>query len=241
MSVATYKQYNSFGDELGSWDSAKKNAANVDYLRKAFDSFDADKSGFIDEVELRAALCMLGVKLNKEMLTEMGFDDRDGDGKLSFADIAGNDQKIDYEEFKSLAALLPKQEHAIYKGALQQNAVKLERNATLSEVQKDQSKAQAETTKALNDTLKKLRTKMGLTKDHHLKDDRLLKKFQLLDTGNDGRVDMKELQTFLMDESPDLTKREAWIIMNCADSNNDKVMTFDEFKRMMQTVAKGVM
>ena len=29
--------------------------------------------------------------------------------------------------------------------------------------------------------------------------------------------------------------------MNCADANNDKVMTFDEFKRMMQTVAKGVM
>ena len=25
------------------------------------------------------------------------------------------------------------------------------------------------------------------------------------------------------------------------DSNNDKVMTFDEFKRMMQTVALGVM
>ena len=34
----------------------------------------------------------------------------------------------------------------------------------------------------------------------------------------------------------DLTKREAWMIMNCADTNNDKVMTFDEFKRMMQMV-----
>jgi Ca2+-binding EF-hand superfamily protein len=233
MSVMTYKQYSSFGDVVGSWDSAKKGAGEVDYLRKAFDSFDADKSGYIDEVEMRAALTMLGVTLNKEMLTEMGFEDRDGDGKLSFADIAGTDQKVDYEEFKALAALLPKREHAIYKGALQQKPIKLERNAKLSEVQKDQHKAQSESQAALNTTLKKLRTKMGLNKDSQLKDDRLLKKFQMLD--------QKELQKFLLDENPDLSKREAWIIMNCADQNNDKVMTFDEFKRMMQTVAKGVM
>ena len=47
-------------------------------------------------------------------------------------------------------------------------------------------------------------------------------------------------QTYLLDDTPDMTKKEAWLIMNCADSNNDKVMTFDEFKRMMQTVANGV-
>ena len=74
-----------------------------------------------------------------------------------------------------------------------------------------------------------------------MKDSVLLQKFQALDSTGDARVDMKELQAFLMEESPDLTKREAWLIMNCADSNNDKVMTFDEFKRMMQTVALGVM
>ena len=32
----------------------------VDFVRKAFESFDADKSGFIDPHELRAALVMLG-------------------------------------------------------------------------------------------------------------------------------------------------------------------------------------
>ena len=83
---------------------------------------------------------------------------------------------------------------------------------------------------------------MGLKFDKQLmKDDVLLRKFQQLDKTGDARVDMKELSDFLREESPELTKREAWLIMNCADQNRDKHITFDEFKRMMQTVAKGVM
>ena len=50
-----------------------------------------------------------------------------------------------------------------------------------------------------------------------------------LDNTGDARVDQKELEAYLRRETPDLTKRDAWIIMNCADANNDKVMTFDEF------------
>lgn len=65
--------------------------------------------------------------------------------------------------------------------------------------------------------------------------------FNKLDISSDGRVDIKEIHNFLQDQSVDgeVTKRDAWLIMNCADSNNDKVMTFDEFKKMMQTVARG--
>ena len=68
----------------------------------------------------------------------------------------------------------------------------------------------------------------------------LLRKFNELDNTGDARVDQKELEAYLRRETPELTKKDAWIIMNCADANNDKVMTFDEFKRMMQTVALGV-
>ena len=50
-----------------------------------------------------------------------------------------------------------------------------------------------------------------------------------LDNTGDARVDQKELEAYLRRETPDLTKRDAWLIMNCADTNNDKVMTFDEF------------
>ena len=59
---------------------------------------------------------------------------------------------------------------------------------------------------------------------------------------DDGRVEMKELTKFLADQSVDgeVTKRDAWLIMNCADTDNDKTMSFDEFKKMMQTVARGV-
>ena len=92
---------------------------NVDFVRKAFDSFDVDKSGFLDPQELRAALTMLGVKPSIDALKEMGIEDRDGDGTLSLMDLdTDGDQKIDFEEFKCLAAILPKRDHAIYRGAL---------------------------------------------------------------------------------------------------------------------------
>ena len=237
----TSSQYSAFGDKVGSWGA--KNYEGVDFVRKAFEAFDVDKSGFIDPQELRAALVMLGVKPSIEALKELGIEDKDGDGNLSLADLdTDGDMKIDYEEFKCLAAVLPKREHAIYKGALQQKPVTLPRDPKrVTEVQRTAHEAQQQTKKALNDALARLRTKMKLTTDKKLmKDDVLLRKFQELDKTGDARVDMGELQTYLLDDTPDMTKKEAWLIMNCADSNNDKVMTFDEFKRMMQTVANGV-
>ena len=70
----------------------------------------------------------------------------------------------------------------------------------------------------------------------------LLKKFQEVDHSGDGRVDMKELIKFMAQEgtADEVTSHEAWVLMNCADTNNDKHMTYDEFKKMMQTVARGV-
>ena len=66
----------------------------------------------------------------------------------------------------------------------------------------------------------------------------LRRSFDQLDGSSDGRVEMKELLKFLQDQSVDgeVTKRDAWLIMNCADTDNDKTMSFDEFKKMMQTV-----
>ena len=242
MSVMAATQYSALGDKVGSWGSA--NYEGIDFVKKAFEAFDVDKSGYIDPQELRAALCMLGVKPSIEALQELGIEDKDGDGNLSLADLdKDGDMKIDYEEFKCLAAVLPKREHAIYKGALQQKPITLPRDEKrVTEVQRTQFEAQQKTKQALNDALARLRSKMGLKTDKALlKDDTLLRKFQQLDTSGDARVEMKELMAFLMSETSDLTKKEAWLIMNCADSNNDKVMTFDEFKKMMQTVALGVM
>ena len=53
MSVVTFKKYSSYGDAVGDMDSAARAASegDIDYLQKAFNSFDRDKSGFIDDKE----------------------------------------------------------------------------------------------------------------------------------------------------------------------------------------------
>ena len=48
----------------------------------------------------------------------------------------------------------------------------------------------------------------------------LLRKFNELDNTGDARVDQKELEAYLRRETPELTKKDAWIIMNCADAND---------------------
>ena len=42
MSVMTSSQYSAFGDKVGSWGA--KNYEGVDFVRKAFEAFDVDKS-----------------------------------------------------------------------------------------------------------------------------------------------------------------------------------------------------
>lgn len=98
MSVNTYKKYSSYGDTLGDMESADR-IESVDYLEKAFNSFDKDKSGYIDPQELVAALTMLGVKRVD------GIEDADGDNRLSLKDLdKDGDQKISFEEFKVVMA-----------------------------------------------------------------------------------------------------------------------------------------
>jgi len=232
------------GDAIGNEGARKARLANVDWVRKAFESFDVDKSGYIDPQELRAALTMLGVNPSVDVLKAMGLEDKDKDGKLSLADVDHNgDNMIDFEEFKAMAALVPKRDHAIYRCALAQEKITLPKDTSrVSETMRLRAEAQNDNNTALNTVLAKLRTKMGLTKDSDLlKDTKLLRKFQELDASGDGRVDQKELEKYLLSETPELTKRDAWFIMSTADKNNDKHVTFDEFKTMMQTVAKGVL
>jgi Ca2+-binding EF-hand superfamily protein len=244
MAVAVAKKTSGSGYDVGSITSGKERMEERDFLRIAFDSFDTDKSGFIDPHELRAALTMLGVRRPGagDTLARMSIDDVDGDGTISLADLdTNNDEKIDFEEFKVLAALLPKRDHPIYRNTLRSDPIKLPKDArkTLTPVQRDQYAAQQELNEALRGALARLREKLRLTSDAQImKDNNLRRSFDKLDESGDGRVDSKELIKMLQDGTDvELTKRDAWVLMNCADTNNDKHMTFDEFKRMMQTVA----
>jgi len=229
MSVVTYKKYSSYGDTLGDMQSAER-TDHTDYLEKAFNSFDKDKSGFIDPQELVAALTMLGIKEVE------GVDDEDGDGRLSMKDLdKDGDQKISFEEFKVLAAVLPKREHAIYKGALAQNPVVLPRDVSrATPVQRQRADAQEKTNAALEDALKRLCDSMGVQEVKRLRQDNYLRqKFDVLDKSKDGRVDTSELKEALKGDH-DLSSRDAWLLLNVADTNNDKSITFDEFKNLMR-------
>jgi len=232
MSIQTYHKYSSYGDKLGDIDTAERQD-DIDYLEKAFKSFDKDSSNYIDPPELIAALTMLGVKHVE------GIEDADGDGRLSLKDLdKDGDQKISFEEFKVLAAILPKREHAIYKGALSQKPVVLPRDTSrATPVMRQRAEAQQKTTEALNAALRRLCENLGVNEVKRLKQDNYLrKKFDMLDKSRDGRVDTNELNEMLRNDNPDLTAKDTWLLMNVADTNNDKAITFDEFKGLMRRV-----
>lgn len=247
MSVRTQGINSAAGWAVGRLGASKERFEEVDFLRTAFDSFDVDKSGFIDPQELCAALTMLGIR-NKSS-EDFGLEDKDGDNLISLKDLDKNgDEKIDFDEFKVLAAVLPKRDHPIYRNALLAKEVTLPRdNLRVTPVQRNQHAAQQTTKEALDNALRKLRERLKITTDSKvMKDSFLLKAFQTLDSSGDGRVDLKELTKLLADgssseEEQALSKSDAWLLMNCADTNNDKQITFDEFKKMLQTVARGVM
>uniref|UniRef100_A0A7S2CKY8 EF-hand domain-containing protein n=1 Tax=Haptolina brevifila TaxID=156173 RepID=A0A7S2CKY8_9EUKA len=242
MAVRTQKIQSGSGYTIGTLGAERDRLKDIDYLRTAFDSFDVDKSGFIDPQELCAALTMLGIR--GKLSDDLGVEDKDSDGVISLKDLDKNgDEKIDFDEFKVLAAVLPKRDHPIYRNALQAKEVTLPRDESrVTPVQRNQHAAQQATKKALDDALRRLRKKLNITTDSKLMNDsNLQKQFAILDSSGDGRVDLKELIKLLKgDQDLEITTREAWLLMNCADTNNDKVMTFDEFKRMLQTVARAV-
>lgn len=203
MAVATYKVYSRMGDELGSTDTAQKHLEElkVDYLAKAFKSFDVDESGFIDPHELRAALTMLGIRST----SIPGVDDVDGDGTLSMKDLdKDGDNKVSFEEFKVLAAVLPKRDHAIYKGALHQKPVTLHPDPDKNTpVQLARASAQEKTNEALNAAMRRLCHKLGVREVKRLKNDTYLrKKFDELDTSQDGRVTWGELEAVIPTSRP---------------------------------------
>ncbi|XP_066981495.1 troponin C-like [Macrobrachium rosenbergii] len=76
----------------------------IEALRKAFDSFDTEKQGFITADTVATILRMMGVKISDKNLAEVIADtDEDGSGKLEF------------EEFVDLAAkfLIEEDEEAL--------------------------------------------------------------------------------------------------------------------------------
>jgi Ca2+-binding EF-hand superfamily protein len=128
--------------------------------------------------------------------------------------------------------VLPKRQHAIYKGALAQKPVVLPRDTSrATPVQRQRAAAQQKTEAAVQDSLKRLCKFLGVNEIKRLKQDTYLRqKFDILDQSGDGRVDADELKVALRSDHPEMSARDAWLLLNVGDTNNDKVITFDEFK-----------
>ena len=140
-------------------------------------------------------------------------------------------------------AVLPKRDHAIYRNALAAKPITLPKDTSkASAVEIERAKAQKECNMALNNALVRLRKALKLTTDSKLmKDTVLLRKFQELDTSQDSRVSSKELMNFLAQEhGAKLAKTDVFALLHFCDQNHDDHMSFDEFKHMMQTVARSV-
>jgi calmodulin len=66
----------------------RANAASQKYIEKArtaFDKFDTDKGGTIEEAELHAIMTSMGQNVTQEMVAELMREiDTDGDGTVNF-------------------------------------------------------------------------------------------------------------------------------------------------------------
>nr|GMC97254.1 probable calcium-binding protein CML45 [Ipomoea batatas]GMD01103.1 probable calcium-binding protein CML45 [Ipomoea batatas] len=73
-----------FGDE------EEEGGFEVDEVKAAFDVFDENKDGFIEEKELQRVLCALGLKEGFELencRNMMRMFDQDGDGRIDFSEF----------------------------------------------------------------------------------------------------------------------------------------------------------
>ncbi|KAH6792014.1 hypothetical protein C2S52_002491 [Perilla frutescens var. hirtella] len=77
-------------DTAGIFDIFEEREPSLDEVREAFDVFDDNRDGFIDENELQRVVCALGFKkgLKVENCRRMiGAFDEDGDGKIDFQEF----------------------------------------------------------------------------------------------------------------------------------------------------------
>ena len=142
----------------------------------------------------------MGCKTNLAQL------DTDGDGVISF------------DEFATIASLLEKRTHVIFK------------QPSFSKC-KDLLTNDAEMVTKAKDTCRKFMSTMRVD------DTTLFKEFQKLDDG-DARLETRELKTLIKKHVPSATMAEqalmVFTILNVADVNRDDSISFDEFKAVMQ-------
>ena len=167
---------------------------DVAAMRKRFDEFDKDGSGFLEPLECQAALSKLGSKLTFAEL------DKDGDNKISF------------EEFTVLTSLVDNHTHPIFKGA------PTNRDTTATGISvfagdAHLNEAFMHTASAAWRKLAETARKKGFTRTA------LGKCFKEIDLDHGGSLDHGEIRLAIKRMAPELTEVDITLMLACADKD----------------------
>jgi len=192
-------------------EEVKYNTLDEDYLRRAFDAYDIDKSGYLEKGEAIAALSQIGSKLRPEDL------DRDGDGRISF------------EEFSIFSTLVGKHTFPIWKHANKNFA-----SENYSKTGISVFAGSAHLNEAFMQTASSAFRKLGVhARAQGFSAESLRKAYDQIDTDGDGVLDFGEIRKAIKFVAPQLNEMDICVMLSCADKDNSSNLTFDEFKTLM--------
>jgi len=177
-------------------------------LRRQFDSFDKDGSGVLEPGEAAAALTEIGSKLRWQDL------DANKDGAISF------------EEFMVFSQLVGKHTHPIFK--------KANKNVTTAGASKtgiSVFRSDAYLNQAFMQTASKAWRKLASVENFNEK--ALEKAFKSIDTDRSGYLDEGEIRLAIKSFAPQITEVEITLMLATSDTDDDRKITFDEFKELM--------
>lgn len=183
-----------------------------DLLRKQFDLFDKDGSGYLEPGEAAAALTQIGSKLT--------WQDLDADG----------DQKISFEEFMVFSQLIGKHTHPIFKKANKNTSTAGASKTGISVFTSDAYLNQAFMQTASKAWRKLAAVKLGNPKDV---EKNLKKAFFSIDTDRNGDLDEGEIRLAIKNVAPQITEVEITLMLATADNDSDRKISYDEFRRLM--------
>ena len=187
----------------------KYNVVDVDPLRKIFDKYDVDDSGYLDAGECAAALTQLGSKIKFEDL------DTDGDNKVSF------------EEFAVFSQLTGRHTHPIFKAASKNIDTDGASKTGIHALAGD-----AHLNAAFMQTASKAWRKLSATKTFGEKE--LKEAFERIDIDHSGQLDEGEIRLAIKNVAPQITPMEIALMLATADKDGDHMITFPEWMQLMR-------
>ena len=184
------------------------NTLDLDYLRRVFDDFDKDNSGFLEAAECAAALTKIGSKCKMEDL------DTDGDNKISFG------------EFSVFSQLTGKHTHPIFKGASTNTDT-----SGASKTGQGVFTGEAHLNEVFMGTASKAWRKLSATSKFDEKS--LRKAFVKIDIDGDGHLDPGEIRLAIKNVAPQITEMEISLMLATSDKDQDGKITFEEWANVM--------